>query len=85
MAVHHTVPREPIANGQSHAQKNSAMNTRALPAEMEKAHTEHILTLTGGRVSGSQGAARMLGVPRSTLQYKLRKHKIVPKNFIKLY
>ena len=52
-------------------------------AQVEKAHIERILTLTRGRVSGSQGAAKLLGIPRSTLQYKLRKHGIVPRDFMR--
>ncbi len=52
-------------------------------SEVEKAHIEHILALTGGRVSGSRGAAGLLGLPRSTLQYKLRKHGIMPRDFMK--
>lgn len=64
------------------APPGGARDPRAL-AEVEKAHIEHILTLTGGRVSGNRGAARMLGLPRSTLQYKLRKHGIVPRDFMK--
>jgi DNA-binding NtrC family response regulator len=52
-------------------------------AQVEKTHIEHILTLTNGRVSGSQGAARLLNLPRSTLQYKLKKHGIVPRKFMR--
>ena len=52
-------------------------------AQVEKAHIEHILTLTNGRVSGCQGAARLLNIPRSTLQYKLKKHGIVPRKFVR--
>ena len=50
-------------------------------AHVERAHIERILTLTNGRVSGSQGAARLLHIPRSTLQYKLKKHGITPRSF----
>lgn len=57
--------------------------TRHALSDVEKAHIEHILTLTNGRVSGAQGAAKLLGIPRSTLQYKLRKHKINPRDFMK--
>ena len=51
-------------------------------AQVEKSHIEHILTLTRGRVSGSQGAAKLLNIPKSTLQYKLKKHGIVPRKFM---
>lgn len=47
----------------------------------EKKHIERILTMVNGRISGKQGAASLLCVPRSTLQYKLKKHGINPKYF----
>jgi transcriptional regulator with GAF, ATPase, and Fis domain len=50
-------------------------------ADTEKNHIERILALTEGRVSGPRGAARLLGIHRSTLQYKLHKHGILPHNF----
>jgi len=50
-------------------------------ADMEKRHIEAVLKQTNGRVSGPQGAAKLLKIPRSTLQYKLRKHGISPKDF----
>ena len=47
----------------------------ALPTleENERAHILEALRLTGGRLSGPRGAAALLGVPRSTLQHRLRK------------
>jgi transcriptional regulator with GAF, ATPase, and Fis domain len=42
--------------------------------DMEKQHILRALTLTGGMVGGVRGAARLLGVPRQTLQYKMKKH-----------
>lgn len=55
-------------------------NSRSL-AEMEKQHIEATLKQTYGRVSGPHGAARLLNIPRSTLQYKIKKHKISPKKY----
>ena len=75
-------PRPEASSPPPSPQGGRTMSPSAL-AEVEKAHIEHILTLTGGRVSGNQGAAKLLGLPRSTLQYKLRKHHIVPKDFMK--
>lgn len=43
-------------------------------AEMEKRHIEKALALAGGKVGGSCGAAKLLGIPRSTLQYRMKKH-----------
>jgi Transcriptional regulator containing GAF, AAA-type ATPase, and DNA binding domains len=57
-------------------------NASAL-AQVEKAHIEHILTLTNGRISGNQGAAKLLNLPRSTLQYKLKKHGIKARKFMR--
>jgi len=64
------------------ALQSQPRDTQAL-AQVEKSHIEHILTLTNGRVSGSQGAAKLLNIPRSTLQYKLRKHGIIPRKFMR--
>lgn len=41
--------------------------------ENEKAHIERALRQAGGRISGPRGAAALLGVPRSTLQHRIRK------------
>jgi transcriptional regulator with GAF, ATPase, and Fis domain len=72
------VPSTPVRT----RQENGPLGHSAL-ADVEKAHIEHVLSLTRGRVSGNQGAARLLGLPRSTLQYKLRKHGIMPRDFMK--
>ena len=45
-------------------------------AEAERRHIEMVLTRTGGRLGGKQGAATLLGIPRTTLQYRLKKHGI---------
>ena len=45
--------------------------------ENERAHILEALRLTGGRLSGPRGAAALLGVPRSTLQHRIRKLGIV--------
>jgi transcriptional regulator with GAF, ATPase, and Fis domain len=41
--------------------------------EMEKSHIEGALKRCGGVVGGKRGAARLLGIPRTTLQYRMRK------------
>lgn len=41
--------------------------------ENERAHIERALRQAGGRISGPKGAAALLGVPRSTLQHRMRK------------
>lgn len=42
-------------------------------AENEKAHILEALRQSGWRISGHNGAAELLGLPRSTLQGKMRK------------
>ena len=41
--------------------------------ENEKTHIERALRQAGGRISGPRGAAALLGVPRTTLQHRMRK------------
>jgi formate hydrogenlyase transcriptional activator len=41
--------------------------------ESERAAIEGALSATGGRVSGPQGAARRLGLPASTLEFRIRR------------
>lgn len=53
-------------------------------ANAEKAYIERALSLTNGKVGGSQGAAELLHIPRGTLQYKLKKHGISPRDFRKI-
>ncbi|MFO7985107.1 MAG: sigma-54-dependent Fis family transcriptional regulator [Desulfatiglandaceae bacterium] len=46
--------------------------------EMEKRHIEEALERCGGRTGGKRGAAQLLGIPRSTLQYRMKKLEISP-------
>jgi transcriptional regulator with GAF, ATPase, and Fis domain len=46
--------------------------------QMEKRHIEDALALARGRVSGPDSAAELLGIPRTTLQYRMRKLGINP-------
>ena len=48
-------------------------------AEMERQHIVSTLKDTGGVVGGSNGAAALLGVPRQTLQYRMKKYGILTK------
>lgn len=42
-------------------------------ADAERQHIVRAVQATGGVISGPRGAAALLGVPRSTLQYRIRK------------
>jgi transcriptional regulator with GAF, ATPase, and Fis domain len=44
--------------------------------ELERQHIVRTLKDTGGVVGGASGAAALLGVPRQTLQYRMRKYGI---------
>jgi formate hydrogenlyase transcriptional activator len=50
-------------------------------AEHEKAIVENALRETGGRVYGPSGAAARLGIPRSTLEWKIRALRIDKSRF----
>ena len=50
-------------------------------ASHEKALVEDALRATGGRVFGPSGAAARLGIPRSTLESKIRALNINKKRF----
>jgi DNA-binding NtrC family response regulator len=52
-------------------------------AEAERQHIIRALIKTRGVVGGAKGAARLLGLPRSTLQYRLKKFGINPENYVK--
>jgi len=47
--------------------------------ELEREHISSVLELTGGRVSGEKGAAKLLGMRPSTLQGRMKKLGIVRK------
>ena len=47
--------------------------------ELERQHIVSTLKDTGGVVGGADGAAALLGVPRQTLQYRMRKYGISAK------
>ncbi|MBN2126710.1 MAG: sigma-54-dependent Fis family transcriptional regulator [Deltaproteobacteria bacterium] len=49
--------------------------------EMEKRHIEKALEHCGGVIGGRHGAARLLGIPRTTLQYRMKKLGVVPGAF----
>jgi transcriptional regulator with GAF, ATPase, and Fis domain len=53
--------------------------------DSERQHIVKALTLTRGVLSGGQGAAKLLGLPRSTLQYRIKKLNIQLEDYLKRY
>jgi DNA-binding NtrC family response regulator len=51
-------------------------------AEAERKHIKQALSKCRGIVGGRNGAAHLLGLPRSTLQYRLKKYGLDPKGFV---
>jgi DNA-binding NtrC family response regulator len=49
--------------------------------QAERSHIIKVLRATKGMVGGKKGAASLLDMPRSTLQYRLKKLKINPDEF----
>ncbi len=49
--------------------------------DVECAHLIKVLTMTRGVVGGKNGAAGVLKIPKSTLQYKLQKHGLNPQDY----
>jgi transcriptional regulator with GAF, ATPase, and Fis domain len=62
----------PLPAAAPHAGVKMSNGTKTL-AEVERNHIMQTLALTGGVVSGPGGAAALLGLPRSTLQNRMRK------------
>ena len=56
--------------------RNSSGKKHMTLKELERQHIVSILKDTGGVVGGAKGAAALLGVPRQTLQYRMRKYGI---------
>jgi len=52
-------------------------------AEAERQHIIQALIKTRGVVGGEKGAARLLELPRSTLQYRLKKFGVKPGDYVK--
>ncbi len=51
-------------------------------AQAERQHIKQALIECRGIVGGRRGAARLLGIPRSTLQYRLKKLSLSPSQVV---
>lgn len=49
--------------------------------QMERKHLENALRACHGALGGADGAAELLDMPRSTLQYRLKRHGLKPADF----
>jgi transcriptional regulator with GAF, ATPase, and Fis domain len=49
----------------------------------ERQHIIKVLVRTHGVLGGEQGAAKLLGLPRSTLQYRIKKLGIRSEDYLK--
>jgi len=63
-------------------QAEAGVSTLMSLAEAERSYLIRVLTATKGAVSGKNGATAILKVPKSTLQYRLRKHGINPADYV---
>jgi transcriptional regulator with GAF, ATPase, and Fis domain len=70
---------EPLLN----LRQSEAARSPMTLAEAERAHLMKVLALTKGMVGGKMGAATLLNVPKSTLQYRLHKHGLNPRDFVR--
>ena len=61
-----------LLSGMSHSTRPKHMTL----AEQERQHIVNTLENTGGVVGGPNGAAAILGIPRQTLQYRMKKYGI---------
>jgi DNA-binding NtrC family response regulator len=50
--------------------------------DAERQHILKALTKTRGVLGGERGAAKLLGLPRSTIQYRIKKLKIKPDDYL---
>lgn len=68
---------EPLLN----IREDEALPSPMTLAEVECAHLIKVLSMTHGVIGGKHGAAAILKMPKSTLQYKIRTHGLNPREF----
>ncbi len=70
-----------IISASNLTQINAKVNVITL-AQAERQHIKQALIECKGTVGGRHGAARLLGIPRSTLQYRLKKLGLRPARYV---
>ena len=68
-----------IISAKSQAEPGRNVSTLA---DAEREHIEQALSKCGGVVGGRNGAAQLLALHRSTLQYRLKKYGLNPKEYV---
>jgi chemotaxis protein methyltransferase CheR len=68
---------EPLRNGERSVPDAPANGKRLLTLdEVDRAHIERVLSATRGKISGTGGAAEILGLHANTLRYRMKKLRI---------
>lgn len=76
-----TVTPDKISSFLQPTQHENVQNSPVKLADVERLHIEQVLIKCRGVVGGPTGAAKLLGVPRTTLQYRLKKYDINPSDY----
>jgi formate hydrogenlyase transcriptional activator len=80
--IHSSGPRLEIPPGEFRADSDAKTATTQTLADAERRHILSVLDQTNGVVSGRNGAALRLGLPRTTLMYRMHKLGIVQKRLV---
>jgi formate hydrogenlyase transcriptional activator len=80
--IHSSGPRLEIPPEEFDAGSDAKAATTQTLAEAERCHILSVLDQTNGVVSGRNGAASRLGLPRTTLMYRMHKLGIVQKRIV---
>jgi formate hydrogenlyase transcriptional activator len=80
--IHTSGPRLEIPPEEFRADSDAKAGTTQTLADAERCHILSVLDQTNGVVSGRNGAALRLGLPRTTLMYRMHKLGIVQKRIV---
>ena len=80
--IHSSGPRLEIPPEEFDAGSDTKAATKQTLADAERSHILSVLDQTNGVVSGRNGAASRLGLPRTTLMYRMHKLGIVQKRMV---
>jgi len=80
--IHSSGPRLEIPPEEFRAASDARAATTQTLADAERSHILGVLDQTNGVVSGRNGAASRLGLPRTTLMYRMHKLGIVQKRMV---